>query len=79
MYMPHDLNNLVAYYPPGLRTRRLGPNMPAAKVPRVFLLESFFENRENDAATRRALVKLRGERELVGRMKFSQVEVWEFR
>jgi hypothetical protein len=53
--------------------------MPAAKVPRVFLLESFFENRQNDAATRKALVKLRGERELVGRMKFSQVEVWEFR
>jgi uncharacterized membrane protein len=79
MYMPHDLNNLVAYYPPGLKTRRLGPKMPAAKVPRVFLLESFFENRENDDATRKALTKLRGERELVGRMKFSQVEVWEFR
>ncbi len=79
MYMPHDLNNLVAYYPPGLKTRRLGPNMPAAKVPRVFLLESFFEDRANDEATRKALVKLRGERELVRRMKFSQVEVWEFR
>jgi len=79
MYMPHDLNNLVAYYPPGLKVRRLGENMPAAKVPRVFVMESFFEDRENDAATRQALVKLRGERELVRRMKFSQVEVWEFR
>jgi uncharacterized membrane protein len=79
MYMPHDLNNLVAYYPPGLKTRRLGPNMPAAKVPRVFLLESFFEDRANDEATRKALAKLRGERELVRRMRFSQVEVWEFR
>jgi len=79
MYMPHDLNNLVAYYPPGLKTRRLGPRMPAADVPRVFLLESFFEDRANDAATRKALVKLRGERELVKRMRFSQVEVWEFR
>jgi uncharacterized membrane protein len=79
MYMPHDLNNLVAYYPPGLKTRRLGPRMPAAKVPRVFLLESFFEDRANDAATRKALRKLRGERELVRRMRFSQVEVWEFR
>ncbi|MBS1845555.1 MAG: glycosyltransferase family 39 protein [Actinobacteria bacterium] len=79
MYMPHDLNNLVAYYPPGLKTRRLGPNMPAKKVPRVFLLESFFEDKANDQATRKALTKLRGERELVKRMKFSQVEVWEFR
>ena len=79
MYMPHDLNNLVAYYPPGLKTRRLGPHMPAAKVPRVFVMESFFEDPANDEATRKALVKLRGERELVGRMKFSQVEVWEFR
>ncbi|MBS1883184.1 MAG: glycosyltransferase family 39 protein [Actinobacteria bacterium] len=79
MYMPHDLNNLVAYYPPGLRTRRLGEHMPAAKVPRVFLLESFFEDRANDDAVRKALVKLRGERELTRRMKFSQVEVWEFR
>jgi uncharacterized membrane protein len=79
MYMPHDLNNLVAYYPPGLRTRRLGERMPAAKVPRVFVLESFFEDRANDDAVRKALVKLRGERELVRRMKFSQVEVWEFR
>jgi 4-amino-4-deoxy-L-arabinose transferase-like glycosyltransferase len=79
MYMPHDLNNLVAYYPPGLRTRRLGEHMPAKKVPRVFVLESFFEDRANDEATRKALVKLRGERELVRRMKFSQVDVWEFR
>ena len=79
MYMPHDLNNLVAYYPPGLRTRRLGDHMPAAKVPRVFVLESFFEDPANDEATRKALVQLRGERELVRRMKFSQVEVWEFR
>ncbi len=79
MYMPHDLNNLVAYYPPGLKARRLGPNMPAKKVPRVFLMESFFEDPANDAATRKALTKLRGERELVRRMKFSQVEVWEFR
>lgn len=79
MYMPHDLNNLVAYYPPGLRVRRLGPNMPAAKVPRVFLMESFFEDPANDAAVRKALVKLRGERKLVRRMRFPQVEVWEFR
>jgi hypothetical protein len=79
MYMPHDLNNLVAYYPPGLKTRRLGPNMPARKVPRVFVMESFFEDPANVAATRKALAKLRGERELIKRMKFSQVEVWEFR
>jgi hypothetical protein len=79
MYMPHDLNNLVSYYPPGLQVRRLGPNMPAAKVPRVFVMESFFEDPANDEATRKALVKLRGERELVRRIKFSQVDVWEFR
>jgi hypothetical protein len=79
MYMPHDLNNLVAYYPPGLQVRRLGPNMPAAKVPRVFVMESFFEDPANDDAVRHALVKLKGERQLVKRMKFSQVEVWEFR
>jgi 4-amino-4-deoxy-L-arabinose transferase-like glycosyltransferase len=78
MYEPHDLNNLVAYYPPGLRARRLGEKMPAAKVPRVFVLESFFEDPANDDAVRKALVKLRGERRLVGRLKFSQVEVWEF-
>ncbi|MBS1885915.1 MAG: glycosyltransferase family 39 protein [Actinobacteria bacterium] len=79
MYMPHDLNNLVAYYPPGLKTRRLGPHMPAAKVPRVFLMESFFEDPANREAVRKALVKLRRERTLTRRMKFSQVEVWEFR
>ncbi|HEX4751681.1 MAG TPA: glycosyltransferase family 39 protein [Solirubrobacterales bacterium] len=79
MYMPHDLNNLVAYYPPGLQVRRLGPNMPAAKVPRVFVMESFFEDPANDDAVRHALVKLKGERQLIKRMKFSQVEVWEFR
>jgi hypothetical protein len=79
LYQPHDLNNLVAYYPPGLQTRRLGPNLPAAKVPRVFVLESFFEDPANDDAVKKALVKLRGERHLVDRLKFSQVEVWEFR
>jgi 4-amino-4-deoxy-L-arabinose transferase-like glycosyltransferase len=79
MYMPHDLNNLVAYYPPGLQTRRLGENMPARKVPRVFVMESFFEDRANDQAVHRALVKLHRERTLTKRMKFSQVEVWEFR
>ncbi|HEY2054070.1 MAG TPA: glycosyltransferase family 39 protein [Solirubrobacterales bacterium] len=79
MYMPHDLNNLVAYYPPGLKTRRLGPAMPAAKVPRVFLMESFFEDPENNQAVRKALVRLHRERTLTKRMKFSQVEVWEFR
>ena len=79
MYRPNDLNNLIAYYPPGLRTRRLGERMPAASVPRVFVLESFFEDPSNGEAVRKALAKLRGERRLVGRFHFSQVEVWEFR
>ena len=79
MYRPNDLNNLIAYYPPGLRVRRLGERMPAAKVPRVFLLESFFEDPSNGAAVRKALVELRRERRLVARFHLSQVEVWEFR
>jgi uncharacterized membrane protein/O-antigen/teichoic acid export membrane protein len=79
LYMPHDLNNLVAYYPPGLQTRRLGPNLPAKKVPRVFVMESFFEDQANDAAVHKALIGLHRERQLVKRTKFSQVEVWEFK
>lgn len=78
MYRPNDLNNVIAYYPPGLRARRLGERMPAASVPRVFVLESFFEDPANGEAVRGALVKLRRERSLVGRFHFSQVEVWEF-
>jgi O-antigen/teichoic acid export membrane protein len=89
LYSPDFLNNVIDYYAPGVEAERL-PELqgleeatsgePGEPDPRkVFVLGSFSDNPNAEAAIDAAVGELRSERELVEVRRYPQVKVWTFR
>jgi hypothetical protein len=89
LYSPDFLNNVIDYYAPGVDAQRL-PELqgleeattgePGEPDPgKIFVLGSFSDNPNAEAAIDAAVGELRSERELVEVRRYPQVKVWTFR
>jgi hypothetical protein len=80
LYEPAFLNNVVAYYEPGLDARPLnGERLPEVRRGRrVYLLGSFRDKPAHRRAVETAARRLSRRAELSARIRRSQVRVWEF-
>jgi hypothetical protein len=88
LYSPHFLNNVIDYYAPGVEAERLGDGEDVGELAdagaskrsgRVFVLGSFSDDAEAEAAVATARDELDTERRLLSRSSYPQVRVWEYR